>query len=506
MQIGQLGGHHGTARELPPWQHLREVSWCKPAGFDGEDVHQYLKCCISIAGLLLKPTNEKLSVYTALERQLLSAGIALILLEAQVASGFLLDPVRNWRLTVNEAVKKGVVGPELHHELLSAERAVTGYKDPYIGEQISLFRALKKDLIVRDHGIHLLEAQIATGSIIDPVHSHHMHVDVAYQCGYFDEEMNRILADPNNDTKGFFDPNTHEKLIYLQLLEHCVEDHETGLHLLPLTDKAAKVGELVYTDTEAVMSLKRPLCLHCSASSRSSWTVESSTKNSTSSCNGMAKQMYQECMKDFGHGLSSGFKYLDYEKKHGSGDWPDWRLLGDLLPEAVRFFKEGVPGTDMLPQPYLDASCPMLSTALVSLNCVPSAPPGTGALPPAVPTFWGAASSLCKRKAFLEPPDSAEGALKLSEEQQRQQWMANQSEALKFTMSEAGGFAVPGHAAGGPPPSTSGTSFQSDHPARVSHQKGPSTMAALRSVANTLGTAHWPKNGSSVHSTTASAR
>ncbi|NXA18227.1 I2BPL factor, partial [Ibidorhyncha struthersii] len=89
-----------------------------------------------------------------------------------------------------------------------------------------------------------------------------------------------------------------------------------------------------------------------------------------SSASGVAKQMYQDCMKDFGRGLSSGFKYLEYEKKHGSGDW---RLLGDLLPESVRFFKELV-GADMLPQPYLDASCPMLPTALVSLPR-----PGAGA-------------------------------------------------------------------------------------------------------------------------------
>ncbi|XP_031525720.1 plectin isoform X34 [Papio anubis] len=216
-----------------------------------EDVRHYLQGHSSIAGLLLKPTNEKLSVYTALQRQLLSPGTALILLEAQAASGFLLDPVRNRRLTVNEAVKEGVVGPELHHKLLSAERAVTGYKDPYTGQQISLFQAMQKGLIVREHGIRLLEAQIATGGIIDPVHSHRVPVDVAYRRGYFDEEMNRVLADPSDDTKGFFDPNTHENLTYLQLLERCVEDPETGLRLLPLTDKAAKGRELVYTDSEA---------------------------------------------------------------------------------------------------------------------------------------------------------------------------------------------------------------------------------------------------------------
>ena len=54
------------------------------------------------------------------------------------------------------------------------------------------------------------------------MHSHRVPVDVAYQRGYFDEEMNRMLEDPSEDTKGFFDPNTHENLTYLQLLERCV--------------------------------------------------------------------------------------------------------------------------------------------------------------------------------------------------------------------------------------------------------------------------------------------
>ncbi|XP_009472809.1 PREDICTED: interferon regulatory factor 2-binding protein-like [Nipponia nippon] len=92
-----------------------------------------------------------------------------------------------------------------------------------------------------------------------------------------------------------------------------------------------------------------------------------------SSASGVAKQMYQDCMKDFGRGLSSGFKYLEYEKKHGSGDW---RLLGDLLPESVRFFKELV-GADMLPQPYLDSPPSPTSTRGTSASPVsPASVPG----------------------------------------------------------------------------------------------------------------------------------
>ncbi|XP_068094244.1 plectin isoform X4 [Hyperolius riggenbachi] len=215
-----------------------------------EDIRKYLQGKSSIAGLLLKPSNEKISIYNAMKKKLVTPGTALILLEAQAASGFIIDPVKNKRLTVSEAVKENVIGPELHNKMLSAERAITGYKDPYTGEKISLFQAMKKDLIVKDHGIRLLEAQIATGGIVDPVNSHRLPLDVAYKKGYFDEEMNKILSDPTDDTKGFFDPNTHENLTYLQLMERCVTDPETKFCLLPLTDKAAK-GELVYTDSEA---------------------------------------------------------------------------------------------------------------------------------------------------------------------------------------------------------------------------------------------------------------
>ncbi|CAM2107200.1 unnamed protein product [Caretta caretta] len=122
--------------------------------------------------------------------------------------------------------------------------AVTGYTDPYTGNKISLFQAMKKDLLVKDHGIRLLEAQIATGGIIDPVHSHRLPVEVAYKRGYFDEEMNRILCDPSDDTKGFFDPNTHENLTYMQLLSRCVPDPDTGLLMLQLMHKGSVLFQL----------------------------------------------------------------------------------------------------------------------------------------------------------------------------------------------------------------------------------------------------------------------
>uniref|UniRef100_A0A8C1STH9 Plectin a n=1 Tax=Cyprinus carpio TaxID=7962 RepID=A0A8C1STH9_CYPCA len=202
-----------------------------------KDLKKYLEGISSIAGVYVEATKDRLSVYQAMKKNMIRPGTAFELLEAQAATGYVIDPIKNLKINVQEAVKMGVVGQEFKDKLLSAERAVTGYKDPYSGKVISLFQAMKKGLILKDHGIRLLEAQIATGGIIDPEESHRLPVEMAYKRGLFDEEMNGILTDPSDDTKGFFDPNTEENLTYLQLMERCMTDPETGLSLLLLKEK-----------------------------------------------------------------------------------------------------------------------------------------------------------------------------------------------------------------------------------------------------------------------------
>uniref|UniRef100_A0AAR2L987 Desmoplakin a n=1 Tax=Pygocentrus nattereri TaxID=42514 RepID=A0AAR2L987_PYGNA len=197
----------------------------------------YLGGSSCIAGIYDEAHDRVLPFYQAMKEGLLRPGTTLELLEAQAASGFMIDPVNNVCMTVEEAWKRSLVGKEFKDKLMSAERAVTGYKDPHTGKLISLFQAIEKELIEKGHGIRLLEAQIASGGIIDPIESHRIDVEMAYKRGYFDHEMNDILTYEGDDTKGFFDPNTHENLTYLQLKKRCITDPKTGLILLPLHDK-----------------------------------------------------------------------------------------------------------------------------------------------------------------------------------------------------------------------------------------------------------------------------
>lgn len=205
---------------------------------DIEDrLRSYLRGSTCIAGVYDKANEKVITIYQAMKDGLLRPGTTLELLEAQAASGFIVDPINNLYLTVSDAYNRRLFGPELKDNLLAAESAVTGYKLPGTGQTISLFQAIERGLVERGHGIRLLEAQIASGGIIDPEHSHRIDVNVAYKKGYLDEKMNRILNSQGAETKGFFDPNTEENLTYMELKKRCITDKKTGLILLSIEDK-----------------------------------------------------------------------------------------------------------------------------------------------------------------------------------------------------------------------------------------------------------------------------
>ncbi|XP_061073645.1 interferon regulatory factor 2-binding protein 1 [Conger conger] len=168
---------------------------------------------------------------------------------------------------------------------------------------------------------------------------------------------------------------------------------------------------------------------------------------------GLVKQMFHDCQKDTGKAITSGFKYVEYEKRHGAGDW---RMLSELLGDGVRAFKDA-PGADALPQPYLDASCSMLPTAL----CM--GPLQRGVAPPRM-----------RRRKTSPEPESAEKLL--VEEQLRQHWPPG---AYPGMVAHLAAPALPG--AGPPPP----LPLQE---AAASHAD-PSPISALMSVADNLGAA-----------------
>ncbi len=193
---------------------------------------------------------------------------------------------------------------------------------------------------------------------------------------------------------------------------------------------------------------------------------------------GVVKQMHQDCLKDTGKSQSSGYKYLEYEMKHGAGEW---KPLGELVTEQVKLFKEAIK-KDLLPAPNLEARIPVIPhPSLISKHLMAKA------MPPPQEVLQRAflESQLRKRKASPEP-DGEGGKLSGDELHKRQQhWLA--SEGLKVSV------APPSSSYNGTsgPPSSSSVSPMSNHTASPPDgapgtQNGPSPMAALMSVTDNL--------------------
>lgn len=86
------------------------------------------------------------------------------------------------------------------------------------------------------------------------------------------------------------------------------------------------------------------------------------------SASGAGRQMYGEFRERLGIGggfrgaSSNGYKDLEFEKVYGD---EDWRVLGELLTEEVRFFR-GAVKKDLLPQPFVDPQHPNVPPANMS--------------------------------------------------------------------------------------------------------------------------------------------
>ena len=165
---------------------------------------------------------------------------------------------------------------------------------------------MRRGLVADTRAIRLLEAQIATGGLIDPRANHRVPLNVAYRRGLFNEETNRRLEDPTDDTKGFFDPNTQENLTYLDLIRRCQKEPETGFHFLVLRERRRREGRasrtsLWHSDSRSTNSLHQD--------SRSTTNLQ--TSNSLSMTN-----LHEE-------GSSSRISQRNYNQSNARSKTPD---------------------------------------------------------------------------------------------------------------------------------------------------------------------------------------
>uniref|UniRef100_A0A8C6LCI6 Epiplakin-like n=1 Tax=Nothobranchius furzeri TaxID=105023 RepID=A0A8C6LCI6_NOTFU len=186
-----------------------------------------------IAGLTVGPLG-KMSLTEAKKQMLMSPDSADLLLEAQAATGHIIDPMSNKKLTVEEACTKGVVDKGDKDKLLAAEAAAVGYPDPLTGKNLSVFEAMKKGIIDKKTAVRLLQAQECVGGILDPNLSVFLPKETAIRRNLLDQDLSRAL---NKNPECFLDPENEDNTSYGTMKKKCKTEPETGLILLQIAER-----------------------------------------------------------------------------------------------------------------------------------------------------------------------------------------------------------------------------------------------------------------------------
>ncbi|CAL8394525.1 unnamed protein product [Boreogadus saida] len=187
------------------------------------------KGTVSLSGPL-----SKMSLSEAKEKDLLPLDCADLLLDAQAATGHMIDPITNQKLTVEEACDQGLVAENDRQRLLAAEAAAVGYHDRGTGKPLSAFQAMKKGLIDNNTALRLIQAQESTGGFLDPILSVFVPKDIAYERDLINEQMDKAL---NQRPALYLDPTTEQGASYESLKRRCKTEPNTGLLLLPVPQR-----------------------------------------------------------------------------------------------------------------------------------------------------------------------------------------------------------------------------------------------------------------------------
>ncbi|XP_053566376.1 plectin-like [Bombina bombina] len=198
------------------------VSQTKP----GKDLNSPL------AGYWLYQTNERVSVFKAMKRNLIDRITVLRCLEAQACTGGIIDPASGKKYKVTEALQRGLIDDVCAKQVNQCELAFTGIINPLTKEVMTTAEAISMSLLNKEIGQRCLEYQFLTGGVIDPRFHSRLSLDEGIRKGVIDAAMAMKLTDEKSYVKSLTCPKTRRKLSYKDVLDECVFDCHTGLRLM----------------------------------------------------------------------------------------------------------------------------------------------------------------------------------------------------------------------------------------------------------------------------------
>ncbi|XP_068119174.1 envoplakin [Hyperolius riggenbachi] len=185
-----------------------------------------------IAGIYDTTIDSKCTVRSAVTRKLLDPITSQKLLEAQAATGGIVDIISRERYSVNKAMDRGLIDSSNPQSLLTAQKAFTGVEDPATKKRLSVGEAVKKGLMSKETALPYLVVQHLTGGLIDTKKTGRIPLSEALEQGMITKDLAAQIEDESSYERNLTDPLTKEKINYKEAMAKSRRDASTGLMLL----------------------------------------------------------------------------------------------------------------------------------------------------------------------------------------------------------------------------------------------------------------------------------
>ncbi|XP_074971241.1 microtubule-actin cross-linking factor 1 isoform X4 [Phalacrocorax aristotelis] len=185
------------------------------------------------SGIVDPKMKQPLTIAQAVEKGLLKKEKAFQLLTKQIADGGIIHHMSGTRLSVNDAMKHGLINQDLCNELTKAESmCLQDYVHPVTKEKLPLPQAVSLGLVSPDFQRKVQEIQAGSGSIFDSASGQRLALCQAVKEGLLPEQvMQKVLSSPEMK-EGIVDPETCMIVPYSEFIKKCKIDIESGQRYL----------------------------------------------------------------------------------------------------------------------------------------------------------------------------------------------------------------------------------------------------------------------------------
>ncbi|NXB00198.1 MACF1 factor, partial [Cnemophilus loriae] len=209
------------------------------------------------SGIVDPETKRPLSVAESVEKGLLEKEKAFQLLTKQVAEGGIIHHVSGMRLSVDNAMKHGLIDPDLCKELRKAESVVLqDFVHPATKEKLPLPQAVSLGLVSPEFQRKVQEIQAESGSILDPASGQRLALCQAVQEGLVPQQAVEKVLSSSEMREGIVDPESCMIVPYSELLKKCKIDTESGQRYLEVHPFQAIKDEVTGTKLTCAEALR----------------------------------------------------------------------------------------------------------------------------------------------------------------------------------------------------------------------------------------------------------